>query len=478
MPSVQGKLVFQSNQSPNTEGTFEMHSTSTTRVRVESGGTGVAAHVGLHALGTLADQLGLGAALSERIVPRGERMPVHDRGKVLVQMALVLAGGGESCSDIEHLRAQPELFGSVPSDTTVFRTFHELIGWQRAQLAGAMAKVRARVWRKLDTDRTAPVILDIDASLVDVHCEAKEQAAPTYKGGYGFHPMFCFADLTGEALSSKLRPGNSGANDVQDHVTVLDQAIDQLPDRIAAGHRPGDEDAAVRRQVIVRADAAGCTSGFLSACRARKVSFFVTARTNARLASAIYETSVVPSMWSPSVSQNGEPRDGASVCEVTELVDLSGFPDGTRCIIRREPLHQGAQRSLFFSMEFRYWGFYTDCDGDPTELDAMMRAHAHVENHIQRLKDSGLCRMPFTRFEANSTWLMAVAMAADLVRWFQLLCLKGTWRDARPKALRWELFHAPGRLVHRSRCTIVRVLEGWPTAAILLAAHRRIALLI
>jgi hypothetical protein len=102
-----------------------MHSTSTNYVSVESGGDGVAAHMGLHALGALADQLGLGASLSSRIVARGERLPLHDRGKILVQMSLVLAGGGESCADIEHLRVQEEMFGSVPSDSTVFRTFYD-----------------------------------------------------------------------------------------------------------------------------------------------------------------------------------------------------------------------------------------------------------------------------------------------------------------------------------------------------------------
>jgi len=452
-----------------------MQSTSTTRVSVESGGTGVAAHVGLHALGTLADQLGLGASLSERIAPQGERMPAHDRGKVLVQMALVLAGGGESCSDIEHLRSQGDLFGSVPSDTTVFRTFHELTGTQRTELAPAIAEVRAKVWKKLDKDLSKPVILDIDASIVEIHTESKEMAEPTYKGGFGFHPMFCFSDLTGEALSSVLRAGNAGANTVADHVTVLDRAIDQLPSRIAKGHRAGDDAASTSRQVIVRADSAGCTTGFLEACRERNVSFFVTVRANAQLESAIYETSVIDSMWTPSVTQDGTLRDGAAVCEVTELMDLRDRPTGTRCIIRREPLHQGTQRSLFPSLEFRYWGFYTDCEGDPVELDKMMRAHAHVENHIGRLKDSGLCRMPFTSFEANSTWLLAVTMAADLVRWFQLLCLDGRWRDARPKALRWELFHAPGRLVRRARSIIVRLLDGWPTATVLLGAYQRIA---
>ncbi len=43
---------------------------------------------------------------------------------------------------------------------------------------------------------------------------------------------------------------------------------------------------------------------------------------------------------------------------------------------------------------------------------------------------------------------MTVALAADLVRWFQLLRLEGPWKEARPKALRWEIWHAPGRLVY------------------------------
>ena len=162
-----------------------MHSTSTIRVSVEPGGTGVAAHVGLHALGSFADRIGLGASLSSLIVSGGERQPLHDRGKVLVQMALVLAGGGESCSDIEHLRVQDTFFGSVPSDTTVFRAFHELTAAGRAALAPALQKARTKIWDTLDVPDA--VVLDIDASLVDVHTESKERAAPNFKGGYGFH---------------------------------------------------------------------------------------------------------------------------------------------------------------------------------------------------------------------------------------------------------------------------------------------------
>jgi hypothetical protein len=228
---------------------------------------------------------------------------------------------------------------------------------------------------------------------------------------------------------------------------------------------------------VVRADSAGCTEGFLSGCRARNVSFFVTARSNPQVTSAICDAIGIDQVWEPALTQAGEPRNGASVCELTSLITDQKLPDGTRLIVRREPLHPGAQRSLFPSLEFRYWGFYTDCDGDPVALDATMRAHAHVEQHIARLKDSGLLRFPFTSFEANANWMVAVTMSADLVRWFQLLCFDGPWQGARPKALRWGIFHAPGRLVHRARQRVVRIIEGWPGTEALLDAYRRIELI-
>ena len=462
----------------NQKGTSEVNANSTRRVVVESGGTGVVAHVGLHALGSFADRLGLGDALSARIPWRGGGFPIHDRGKVLIQTALVLAGGGESCLDIEHLRIGDDLFGSVPSDTTVARMFHEIASSSRAGIAEAMAGVRAEVWRRSSvTTGTDPVVLDIDASLVEIHSENKEEAAPNFKGGYGFHPMFCFADATGETLSALLRSGNAGANAVADHVTVLDGAIAQLPETIARGHRAGDDPHLVNRELIVRADSAGCTEGFLAACRDRNVGFFVSARSNAQVTAAIFDAIGIEEVWLPAVDQDGELRDGAHVAELTCLIDDAKLPDGTRLIVRREPLHPGAQRSLFPSLDFRYWGFYTDQDGDPVDLDVTMRAHAHVEQHICRLKDSGLTRFPFTSFEANSNWLMTVALSADLVRWFQLLCFDGSWRDARPKALRWGIFHTPGRLVRRARRHVVRIIDDWPTAQVLLDAYQRIAVL-
>jgi hypothetical protein len=452
-----------------------VNGTSTTRVKVEAGGTGVVSHVGLHAIGAFADRMGLGDAISRAIGQR--RMLVHDRGKVVVQTALVLAGGGESCADIEHLRAEPALFGFVPSDSTVHRAFHEIDEATRHAVATKVAGVRAQVWSRSAATKSGPVLLDIDASLVEIHSENKEATAPTYKRGFGFHPIFCFADATGEALSGILRPGNAGSNTATDHICLLDQAIAQLPDEARAGHGAGDDPSLVRREVVCRTDSGGTTASFMAALRARNVRFFTSAMTNTQVSSAILDAIGIEDVWVPAITSDGSERDDASVCELTSLVDLSGFPEGTRLVVRRERLHPGAQRSLFPSLEYRYWGFYTDADGEVADLDLTMRQHAHVENHIARLKDSGLCRFPFSNFEANANWMAVVMLAADLVRWFQLLCVDSYWSTARPKALRWGLLHAPGRIVRTGRRTVVRVLEHWPGAEALLGAYRRIAAL-
>ncbi|MCU1492323.1 MAG: transposase family protein [Acidimicrobiaceae bacterium] len=455
-----------------------MEATSARPVVVGPGGTGVVAHVGLHALCSFADRLGLGSELSCAIPRPRERAPLHDRGKVLVHAMAMLAGGGEACSDIEFLRSEQSLFGNVASDSTPWRTFHEITPSTRAELKTAIAGIRAEVWRRSSaTTGSAPVVLDVDASLVEIHTEAKDGTGPTYKGGYGVHPLLCFADATGELLSAMLRPGNAGANDVADHLVVLDEPLSQLPVEIAAGHREGDDTSLVRRDVVVRADSAGCTAGFLAGLRARNVGFSVVARSTRQITEAIFTTLGHEELWAPAVRQDGELRKGAAVMELTELVDLGSVPEGTRLIVRREPLHPGAQQTLFPSLDYRYWGHYSDRDGDPVTLDAFIRAHAHVEEHISRLKDSGLCRFPFSNLEANRNWLMVVAAAADRVRWFQLLCLDGALSRARPKQLCWSIFHAPGRLVRSARREFVRILDGWPSAEALLTAYRKIELL-
>ena len=456
-----------------------MNSNCTVPVVVEGGGTGAVAHVGLHALGSFADRLELGHSLSEVIPWTGERAPVHDRGKVLTQAMLMLAGGGGACTDIEYLRSQGVLFGQVPSASTLHRVFHQLDEPTRAGLWDAMASVRAEVWsRTAATTGNGEVVLDIDASLHEIHSENKQGTAAHYKGGFGFHPMYCFAEATGECLGVKLRPGNAGANTIADHLEVLDQAITGLADEVAAGHRPGDDPGLVKRCLRVRTDSAGCTN-FVWRCRERNVGFSVVARSNASVHAAISRIRFDDDAWRPALTQDGEEREGAAVAELTHLVDLSDWPEGTRLIVRREPLHPGAQGSLFPSATFRYWGHYTDSDLDPVSADVDMRAHARVEDNIRRLKDTGANRFPFSDLDANRAWLDVVCFADALARWFQLLCMTGTrYATAEPKTMRWGIWHTPARLIRHARRNIVRIIDGWPTTSETLSAYRRIELLI
>ena len=182
----------------------------TADVGVAEGSASMSGHGGLHALGRFCDVLGLGELLCGAYGPIGEREPVGDRGKALVQALLVFAGGGEACSDIEVLRCEGALFGSVPSASTLYRVARGVDAARLGALRAAAAHARQRVWPQIAAAR-GEVVIDIDASLVEVHSENKEGTAAHYKGGFGFHPMYAFADCTGECLAVQLRPGNAAA---------------------------------------------------------------------------------------------------------------------------------------------------------------------------------------------------------------------------------------------------------------------------
>jgi hypothetical protein len=213
-------------------------SSCTAGVVVEGAGTGAVAHVGLHALGSFADRLEVGHSLSEAVPWTGERAPVHDRGKVITQAMLMLAGGGEACTDIEHLRAQGLLFGSVPSDSTLHRVFHQLDSLTRSALWEAIASVRAEVWsRSTATTGNDDIVLDIDASLHEIHSENKAGTAAHYKGGFGFHPMYCFAP-TRRAHPRWLAHHQRDPRRLPPHRTphLTEPAL--IADALAAGHAP------------------------------------------------------------------------------------------------------------------------------------------------------------------------------------------------------------------------------------------------
>ena len=213
--------------------------------------------------------------------------------------------------------------------------------------------MREQIWARR-APAAGPVVLDIDATLVEVHSEHKAGAAAHYKGGYGFHPLLCFSD-DGDALGAVLRPGNAAANSIDDHI-----ALPRRGDRAAA--RGG------------RGRAAGCSTKIAEAARVRNVGFSLVARRNDAIDSAIAAVPVTDKCWQRAIRQSGDVRPGAAVADLTDCVDTADWPKGTRLIVRREPRHPGAQRSLFGSDDWRYWGHWTDQEGPAAERDAHMRA--------------------------------------------------------------------------------------------------------
>ena len=177
------------------------------------------------------------------------------------------------------------------------------------------------------------------------------------------------------------------------------------------------------RPVVLRTDSAGCSTKIAEACRVRNVGFSLVARRNDAIDSAIAAVPATDKCWQRAIRQSGDARPGAAVADLTDYVDTADWPDRTRLIVRREPRHPGratlvhaeevirpalepatpgAQRSLFPSDAWRYWGHWTDQTGPAAERDAHTRAHAVVEDHIAALKDAGLTRLPFTDFDANA----------------------------------------------------------------------------
>jgi hypothetical protein len=268
---------------------------------------------GAFLLAELAERVGLEAELSKALAPMAKRRRRHNPARVLVDLAITLADGGECISDLSVLRQQPELFGQVASTPTAGRVRDSIDERMLGRLAAAVARTRARVWRC--GLRPQRVTLDFDATLVEVESENKEQAAPNYKHGFGYHPLLVYLDQTGEALGGMLRPGNAGSNTAKDHLGLLDLALAQLPTR--------EEGLAV----LVRSDSAGASHGFLDQIVSRGLEFSVGFDLTEPMREAVLKLS--PQSWEAAITKDMEELEGAGDHRAARSLQMAtGIPGG------------------------------------------------------------------------------------------------------------------------------------------------------
>jgi hypothetical protein len=343
----------------------------------------------------------------------------------------------------------------VASTPTASRVVDDVDPELLGAIRDARAKARRAAWAAgLDpTSKVDPVILDIDATLVESH-SVKEGAGPTYKHGFGFSPMLCYLDATGEALAGILRPGNATPFSAADHVALLELALAQLP------VTPDPEGGVA---MLVRTDSAGASHLFVEALRARSIEFSLGFQMHEHVRLAICDLD--ESQWMEAMDSDMEPRDEAQVAELTEWVDLEAWPPGTRMIVRRELPHPGATFNLFDPNGFRHQVFICDStDPDIAYLEARQRGHARVEDRIRCAKDTGLRNLPFPAFANNACWVELVLMAQDLLAFTQGLVLNDDMTKVEPKRLRYTMLHVAGRITTTGRRATLHLQSEWPWA--------------
>jgi hypothetical protein len=463
---------------------------------VTTDGTGVVSHAGTALLRELAERVGLRAGLSEATDGLRSRRSGHDPGQVLTDLAVMLADGGEAISDISALTDQPRLHGPVASGTTAWRVLAGLDTSLLGDVRRARAQARERAWlaRAEITGQQVPpafaggrrldyLVLDLDATLIEVHSDQKDQAAAHFKGGFGFHPLLCFLDNTNEALAGMLRAGNAGSNTAADHITVLDQALAQLPENARTG------------RILVRTDGAGFSHAFIEHLTGQGLEYSLGYAVTEVVRDAI---SLLPEWaWNIADNHDGQRREGAQVADLTLVLaeatrlrrarqareratagkppttsKTAPWPDGMRIIVRRERPHPGAQLDAFEERDgWRYQTFTTNTTaGQIAFLEARHRAHARVEDRIRQAQNAGLHRLPSRIFTINEAWLQLALTAADLLAWTQTILLTSDDADtvalarAEWKTIRYRLLHTGARITRTARRLYLRLAEGWPWA--------------
>src|SRR5450755_6832 len=437
----------------------------------------------------LAERTGFRAGLSAAMWRRGFD-PVYDRGQVLVDLALMLILGGEAISDFQGLRHLLPVIGPVPSTPTVWRALSEAGDLQLARVNAAVTRFRRLWWAILAArpegfpwlkvagrELTGTTVIDLDASVVKVASDGKENAKPTYKGGVGFVPNLVTCDNVDDVLVIDPRPGNATSNDAADNIAALTAAVAAIP-------------GTYRRKVLVRLDGAGFSHKLLEhiatggGVKGRSWEFSVGWACTDREIDAIDRTP--KTVWQNGIDQDGTLLDDTWVADITGLLDLSQWTEkipGLRILARDEPLHpkytkRASDREKARGRRYQLIAINA-ATGQVAWLDARHRSHVHVEADVKQAKAIGLNRWPSRHWKVNVAWTAVVAMAGSLLAAFRHLGLPdGDLRKASIQTLRFRLFEIPGRITHGQRKTWLHLPADWPWTPDLTAAWQTIKALL
>jgi hypothetical protein len=442
------------------------------RIVVSADGVGLVSRAGVALLRELTINTGLGTGWSAALLDTYKGIPEHLPGRVLADLAVMIADGGDALTHLATLRDQNKLFGSVASDATAWRVLDRVDDEHLTRLRSVRASARERAWAAgAGPDVEDGLVIDIDATITIAHSE-KENAAKTWKKTFGFHPLLAYLDRPdvagGEALAGILRPGKAGSNTAVDHIDILTMALAALPTH--ARPNPDDPDAP---RVTVRTDAAGATHAFARAVRGAGCGFSLGFPIAAEVQTAVL--AIPEDAWVAAHDLDGRPRKGAWVAEITDMLDLTTWPSGSRVVVRRERPHPGAQLRFTDIDGHRFTAFITDTIGGRlADLEVHHRGHARVEDRIRCGKDTGLRNLPCRGYAGNKAWLELALTAADLLTWAQALCFTGDLARCEPATFRYRVCAIAAKLTRTARVPTLHLDREWPWAAQLANACPRL----
>ena len=429
------------------------------RVSVSFDETNLVPNAGLLPAAVLAQRIDLVGLIDSRL--KLVRHGANSGAKALSVIGSMLAGG-DSIDDVAVLRAGAagSLFDGTRAPSTVG-------SWLRAhkwsnvrQLDAISRELLARLWAAGagPADLTAPLTIDLDSTIVEVHGRAKQGAAFGYTKVRGYHPQLATCAQTGQVLMSRLRGGSAGA--ARGAASFLTETVSRVRNAGASG------------QLTVRADSAFYSKKMLATAAKFDVRFSITARQDKRVRAAI--DAIPEQAWQPIPYWLSTPEvSGADIAEIpfTVFAGDKRHARQVRLVVRRVRPTPGSQLALFTTWD--YHAFVTDRDLPLAELEADHRRHAIVEQTIAELKSAGLKHLPSGHFMANAAWLALAVMAHNLGRAIGQLAGDDLER-ATAATLRRKVFTVPGRLVHTGRRRHLRLPARWPWADAITTALGRI----
>ncbi|MFA4945915.1 MAG: IS1380 family transposase [Lentisphaeria bacterium] len=423
--------------------------------------------------------LGVDELVREQVKIR-ERRSGYSEQEHVEALVLLLAAGGECLDDLQVLGADrgllqllgKEQWPSPEASRQFLHAFHDekllakarremergetaLLAPESAALA-SLGRVLVGSVRNLQRMRPGKVAtLELDATCIE---SRKREATPLYTGGRGYQPEVVYWVEQDVVVADEFRDGNVPAG--KGPLEVVRRAFGALPDSVE--QRRFRADSAAYEEHLLK---------WLAAPAQRIERFTVSADLCQELRSRC--EALPDADWHPYESRPDETVSWSEVEYTPGRWTKDSAP--LRTLVKRIQKRQGL---LFANGAERLFVAVVTNDR-ATDGAELLRWHYQKAGHIEIVHDVlknelGAGVLPCGAFGANAAWFRLCCLTYNVLSALKTLGLPPHLADARPKRLRFSVFHIPARLVSHARQLLARAAAVLCEACQLLAARGRL----